>query len=62
MTESINVYATGVGVLFEDNMVTLKGITVDNVVSEFPVKEVLDALEFSDIMDYVTERQAEDQE
>lgn len=63
-TESISIYASGVGMVAESSdqiYVTLKGIDVDNIVAEFPAEEVLGALRLSDIQDYLTERLADDE-
>lgn len=63
-TTSINIYASGLGMVAESSdqiYVTLNGIDIDNIVSEFPVNEVLDALDPSDIHEYLEERLADNE-
>lgn len=61
--ESINVYAKEVSSKSEDadtSNVYLVGVDVTQVVQEFNPLDVLDSLEWSDIIEYVTQRRAED--
>jgi hypothetical protein len=63
--ESITVYANNIGrVDGEGDQVSvfLTGVTADQVVKEFNAQSVLDALEWSDIIAYVTEKRGEDED
>lgn len=55
---SMQVYADRVETepQYQTNMVTLEGVDVSNVVAEFPAEDILDCLDFSDILRYVTDR------
>lgn len=53
---NINIPAEGIGTTLDDGNVTLRGVNIEDIVAEFNVKEVLDALDFGDVHDYVIDR------
>lgn len=61
MSTSISIYAAGVETTGEGDQVNvfLKNVDVNQVVKEFTVTDVLEALAWEDIMSYVTEQRAE---
>lgn len=60
--ESINVYAEKAESHGEGDQlcVFLMNVDPEQVVKEFKASDVLDAIEWSDIIEYVTEKRAED--
>ena len=72
MSSNVSVYTSSMMVedlsgneLFEtdkENQVTMNDVDAIDFVSEFMVSEVLDAMDFSDVVDYVTKRQGTDDE
>lgn len=61
-TTAITIQAEKVNVDLEMGEVILTGIDIDNIVSEFPVAEILNALDLKDIQEYLIEKQAEELE
>ena len=59
--ESISVYAESATTAGEGDQVTvfLHHVDASQVIKEFPAETVLDALDWSDIMEYVTAQRAE---
>ncbi len=59
--ESINVYARAVDTRGEGDQVSvfLKNVDPEQVIKEFNATVVLDALDWADIMDYVSQQRAE---
>lgn len=59
---TISIYADNVKVEAQKDTqnVTLTGIDVSQVVHELDVEEVLDSIDFSTVMEYVTTRQEEE--
>ena len=72
MSSNVSVYTSSMMVedlsgneLFEtdkENQVTMNDVDASDFVSEFMVSEVLDAMDFSDVVDYVAKRQGESDE
>ena len=59
MSETIQIYATNVDIDpsgMDSVLVTLEGVDVSNVVSEFTTSDVLDSLDFSDVSDFYIAR------
>lgn len=66
MTESFNIYAKKVTTDLEDGSVTVAGFDLSQLVAEFPVEEVFEALksndQFSTLVDLVTKEMENDEE
>lgn len=63
MSSTIQVYSTGIDVEPEDNgsiLVTLEDVDAGDFVAEYTVDEILSAMDFSDIVKYVTDRSDEE--
>lgn len=60
---SINVYAQGIKIQHQPSSiyVTLTGVEIGDVLSEFSEKDILDHMDFESVVAYVVERQKDDE-
>lgn len=59
---SLQLTATKANVNIEEGTVIITGVEVDEIISEIPNKELLDAMEYSDVFDYVMQTEKDKKE